>query len=140
MRAPAFRLLERRAADVERRAHSRVAGALRALLAGLQLATVCGQLLTGRRVAATSVQGIEHRDERASISEFESGRKKPKPETLRKWLRALQLPDDWADLWIEYQIEQDVRDVLERRRGPRAMAKEDVDAITRMVRRSWGRG
>lgn len=74
-----------------------------------------------------------------SITEFESGRKKPKDETLRKWLRALQLPDEWTDIWIEYQIEQDVRDVLERRRGPRAMAKEDVDAITRMVRRSWGR-
>lgn len=83
---------------------------------------------------ATKV-GVKH----ASISEFESGRKKPKDETLRKWLRALQLPDEWAEAWIEYQIEQDVRDVLERRRGPRAMAKEDVDAITRMVRRSWGR-
>lgn len=78
--------------------------------------------------------GVSH----PSISQFESGRKKPREENLRKWLRALKLPDEWADLWIEWRIEQDVRDTLESRRGTRAMAKEDIDAITRMVRRSWG--
>lgn len=74
-----------------------------------------------------------------SITEFESGRKRPKEETLRKWLRALKLPDEWADVWVEWQIEEGVREALESRRGPRAMAKEDIDAIARMVRRSWGR-
>jgi transcriptional regulator with XRE-family HTH domain len=73
------------------------------------------------------------------IGNVETGVARPSEETLRKWLEVLDLPQVWADEFIEYQIGEKVRELLEGRRGPRAPSKEDVDAAVRYVRRLFGR-
>jgi len=81
--------------------------------------------------------GVTHQ----SIQIFETERegKVPTEATLRKWLAALQLPEEWTDLWIEHQIGEKVRDLLAARRGPRAASPEDIEAAVRYVRRIYGR-
>ena len=77
-----------------------------------------------------------------AISDFETdttGRKQPSEETLRKWLRALEQPQELADEWVEYQIGEKVRELLAARRGPRAASPEDIEAAVRYVRRLFGR-
>lgn len=78
--------------------------------------------------------GVTHQ----SIQIFETSRegKVPTETTLRKWLRALELPEDWADAWMDWRVEEEVAEVLTKLRGPRALPAEDVDAIRRSVRNS----
>jgi transcriptional regulator with XRE-family HTH domain len=34
-----------------------------------------------------------------SIHEFETGKKRPADDSLRKWVRSLKAPDEWANDW-----------------------------------------
>lgn len=47
-----------------------------------------------------------------SISQYESGKKKPGLEKLRKWLRALKMPEEWADAWADHQVVERVDKAL----------------------------
>lgn len=72
-----------------------------------------------------------------AISDFETdttGRKQPSEETLRKWVRSLELPAELADTWLDWRVEEEVAEVLSKLRGPRALPPEDIDAIRRSVR------
>jgi transcriptional regulator with XRE-family HTH domain len=70
-----------------------------------------------------------------SIAEFETQQTRPSETTLRKWLKALQLPGGWADTWLDWRVEEEVAEVLRKLRGPRALPAEDVDARREGVRR-----
>ena len=63
-----------------------------------------------------------------TISQYESGKKRPGIAKLRKWLRALKLPEKWADPWAEYQISKRVEDML-----PPTVPAEDRRFVRRLV-------
>lgn len=69
-----------------------------------------------------------------SIAEFETEQTRPAEGTLRKWLKALGLPEEWADAWLDWRIEEEVAAVLEKLRGPRALPPGDIEAIRSDVR------
>lgn len=75
----------------------------------------------------------------ALVGHWESGRNSPPEPRLRRWLKVLDMPEELADEWLEYRIEEEIARALGSRRGPRAMPQEDIDAIRRIIRRSWGR-
>ena len=74
-----------------------------------------------------------------SLQAFEKGDAHPTEATLRKWIRALGLDIEIAEEWVELRIAEQVRELLEARRGPRAASPEDIDAAVRYVRRLFGR-
>ncbi len=64
------------------------------------------------------------------IGNVETGVATPSEETLRKWLRALQLPDEWADRWLEMRTIEEV-DSLLAQRGVDAESRGTVRLIIR---------
>lgn len=69
-----------------------------------------------------------------SVSEWETGKSRPGPQAVRKWVKALGVPEAEADEWLDLRVEEEVAEVLTKLRGPRALPPEDVDAIRRSVR------
>jgi transcriptional regulator with XRE-family HTH domain len=74
-----------------------------------------------------------------SLQAFEKGDAHPTETTLKKWVRGLGLDPEIAEEWVELRIAEQVRELLEDRRGPRAASPEDIDAAVRYVRRLFGR-
>ncbi len=74
-----------------------------------------------------------------SLQKFEEGKAHPTESTMRKWVRALGLGPEIVEEWVELRIAEQVRELLEARRGPRAASPEDIDAAIRYVRRLFGR-
>lgn len=71
-----------------------------------------------------------------SLSEWETGKSRPGPAAVRKWVKALGLPEAEADEWLDWRVEEEVAEVLGKLRGPRALPAEDIEAIRRSVRNS----
>lgn len=85
--------------------------------------------------ALASKVGVKYQ----SLQAFEKGDAHPTEATLRKWTKALGVPDTIAEEWVELRISEQVRELLQARRGPRAASPEDIEAAVRYVRRLFGR-
>ena len=71
----------------------------------------------------------------ALVGHYETGvRIPPDDEIVTRWVSRLGLSLVLVDDWVDARAEEQVAEVLEKLRGPRALPAEDVDAIRRNVR------
>ena len=72
-----------------------------------------------------------------SISEWETGESNPGLPALRKWVRALKLPESEIDEWIEEQAVQRVEAIMkDKGRLGREIRQADVAALLTAVRKT----
>lgn len=82
-----------------------------------------------REMPLTSIAdrvGVTHQ----AIQQFETGMKRPTKQTLRKWLRALEMPSELAEEW-----EDDMHaDAIAREVRARTGSDADAETVGRVVR------
>lgn len=72
-----------------------------------------------------------------SVSEWETGESNPGLPALRKWVKALKLPESEIDEWIEEQAVQRVEAIMkDKGRLGREIRQADVDALLTAVRKT----
>lgn len=72
-----------------------------------------------------------------SISEWETGESKPGLPALRKWMKALKVPETEIDEWIEEQAVQRVEAIMkDKGRLGREIRRADVEALLTAVRKT----
>lgn len=72
-----------------------------------------------------------------SISEWETGESNPSLPVLRKWVRAVKVPDAEIDEWIEEQAVQRVEAIMrDKGRLGREIRQADVDQLLTAVRKT----
>jgi len=58
-----------------------------------------------------------------AVQRWESGQDRPSGDRLRKWLRAVNMPIEWAPLYEEFSVEEDLTAIVAAMKPPPAPAQ-----------------
>lgn len=58
-----------------------------------------------------------------AVQRWESGEDRPSGDRLRKWLRAVNMPNEWAALYEEFAVEEDLTAMIAAMKPPPAPAQ-----------------